>query len=141
MHRNRLLWLIQIALALMFLMAGAAKLSASDATLATRYPPPPLFMRGIGILELLGAIGLVLPGLLRRRPALTPLAAAGLTAIMAGAVITTLMQGPPGAILLPLGLGLLAAGVAAGRWRPLPLAPPSRPEEPMAEPRTSSVSN
>jgi hypothetical protein len=80
---------------------------------------PGLFVRFIGAAEVLGAIGLILPGLLNIRPGLTPLAAAGLTIIMIGATGITLASGSVGMALLPLVVGLLAAFVVYGRWRRL----------------------
>ncbi len=122
---NRMLWIVQIALALIFLAAGSSKLLMPDAMLAAQFLPSPPFMRLIGALELLGTLGLVVPGLARVRPGLTPLAAAGLVIIMGGAVITSLMSGAAGA-LIPLVLGLLAAAVAYGRWRVSPPRQPAR---------------
>ena len=66
-----------------------------------------------------GALGLILPGLTGIRPGLTPLAAAGLVSIMAGATVVTLAMGGPAA-LIPAVVGLLAALVAYGRWRVAP---------------------
>jgi hypothetical protein len=80
-------------------------------------PMPGLFLRFIALCEVLGALGLILPGLLRIRPGLTPLAAAGLVIIMIGAVVVTLMTGDIPTALLPLVVGILAALVAYGRWR------------------------
>jgi uncharacterized membrane protein YphA (DoxX/SURF4 family) len=137
MNLNRALWIVQVALALMFLAAGASKLVATDAMLADLYLPPPPFMRVIGVLELLGALGLILPGLLRIRPVLTPLAAAGLFVIMAGAVVTTLIKLGAGAILIPLVLAVLAAVVAYCRWRLSPL--PARSDPPAGPPAESSA--
>ena len=76
---------------------------------------------------MLGAIGLILPGLLRIRPGLTPLAAAGLVLIMIGATVITLATMGPATALIPLVVGLLAAFVAYGRWRLAPLRGSSRP--------------
>ena len=87
------LWIAQVLLALAFVSAGAMKLITPDETLTACYPFPALFIRFIGVCELLGAVGLILPGLLRIRQELTPLAAAGLAIIMAGAVATTLAIG------------------------------------------------
>ena len=84
-------------------------------------PLPGLFMRFIAVCETLGALGLVLPGLLRIRPGLTPLAAAGLVIIMIGATVVTLVIGGGASALIPLVVGLLAAFVAYGRWRVAPL--------------------
>jgi hypothetical protein len=89
--------------------------------LTAQYPFPVSFVRFIGVAEILGALGLILPGLLRLRPELTPLAAAGLTVITIGATVTTLLIGGGASALLPLLLGLLAAFVAYGRWRLAPL--------------------
>ena len=75
-------------------------------------PLPGLFLRFIGVAEVLGAIGLILPGLLRIRPGLTPLAAAGLAIIMIGATVITLAIGDVAPALIPLTVGLLAAFVA-----------------------------
>ena len=66
---------------------------------------------------MLGAIGLILPGLLRIRTSLTPLAAAGLVIIMIGATALTFVADGVGAAIVPLVVGLLAAFVAYGRWR------------------------
>jgi DoxX-like family len=68
----------------------------------------------------LGGLGLILPGLLRIRTVLTPLAAAGLVIIMIGAVALTLKSGPFSTSLFPLVVGLLSAFVAYGRWRLAP---------------------
>ena len=79
-----------------------------------------LFLRFVAVAEVLGAIGLILPGLLRIRPGLTPLAAAGLVIIMTGATALTLVYGDATQALIPLVVGLLAAFVAYGRWRLAP---------------------
>jgi hypothetical protein len=78
---------------------------------------PGLFLRFIGVVEVLGAIGLILPGLLRIRPGLTPLAAGGLVIVMVGATVITAVGGDFVAALVPLTVGLSAALVAYGRWR------------------------
>jgi hypothetical protein len=77
---------------------------------------PGLFVRFIGVVEVLGALGLILPELLRIRPGLTPLAAIGLVIIMIGATVLTLASGNIALALMPLVVGLLAAFVAYGRW-------------------------
>jgi uncharacterized membrane protein YphA (DoxX/SURF4 family) len=83
------LWIVQGLLALIFLWAGGIKLVLPIEKLTGPMPLPGLFMRFIGVAEVLGAIGLILPGLLRIRPGLTPLAAAGLVIIMIGATLLT----------------------------------------------------
>jgi hypothetical protein len=124
---SRLLWFVQVLLALVFLFAGSIKLLAPDDVLAQAVPLPLLFVRFIGLCETLGAIGLVLPPLLRIQPGLTALAAAGLVIIMTGATVLTLaLMGDATGALLPLVLGLLAAFVVYGRTRIAPVAPRQR---------------
>ena len=115
------LWIVQGVLALLFLFAGGVKLVLPLEQLAGPMPLPGVFLRFIAVAEVLGAIGLILPGLLRIRPGLTPLAAAGLVIIMIGATVLTLAGGDVVTALIPLVVGLLAAFVAYGRWRLAPL--------------------
>ncbi len=115
------LWIVQGVLASVFLFAGGMKLILPLEKLAGPVPLPALFMRFIGVAEVLGAIGLILPGLLRIWPGLTQLAAAGLVIIMIGATALTLAGGDIVLALIPLVVGLLAAFVAYGRWRLAPL--------------------
>jgi hypothetical protein len=114
------LWIVQGLLALLFLFAGGMKLVLPLESLAGPVELPGLFVRFIGVAEVLGAIGLILPGLLRIRPGLTSLAAAGLVIIMIGATVVTLMGGAVAAALISLVVGFLAAFVAYGRWRLAP---------------------
>jgi hypothetical protein len=111
------LWTVQGVLALIFLFAGGMKLILPLAALTGPIALPGLFVRLIGVVEVLGALGLILPGLLRIRPGLTPLAAAGLVIIMIGATALTLASGEVASALIPLVVGLLATFVAYGRWR------------------------
>ena len=111
------LWIVQGLLALLFLFAGGMKLVLPLEKLTGPVPLPGLFIRFIGVAEVLGAIGLILPGLLRIRPGLMPLAAAGLVIIMIGATVITLVGGDVAAALISLVVGLLSAFVAYGRWR------------------------
>ena len=115
------LWVVQGLLALLFLFAGGIKLVLPLEQLAGPMPLPGVFLRFIGVAEVLGAIGLILPGLLRVRPGLTPLAAAGLVIIMIGATAVTLAGGDVVLALIPFVVGLLAAFVAYGRGRLAPL--------------------
>jgi hypothetical protein len=112
-----LLWIIQVLLALLFLFAGGAKLVMPIEAMTKQISLPGLFLRFIGVAEVLGAIGLMLPGLLRIQPGLTPLAAAGLAIITVGATVVTLKTGGGALALLPLVTALLSAFVAYGRWR------------------------
>ena len=115
------LWIVQILLALVFLFAGASKLIMSIEEMTRDIQLPGAFLRFIGVVEILGAIGLILPSWLRMRPGLTPLAAAGLVIIMIGATILSLTLGVKMA-LAPFVVGLLAVFVAYGRWKLAPIA-------------------
>jgi uncharacterized membrane protein YphA (DoxX/SURF4 family) len=114
------LWIVQVLLAALFVFAGGMKLVMPMDKLTGPVNFPEWFIRFIGVAELLGGLGLVLPGLLRTGPGLTPLAAAGLIVIMIGAIAVTLMTGDVAAALIPLVVGLLAVFVAYGRWRLAP---------------------
>ena len=123
---NILLWIIQALLALMFLMAGGMKLWLPIEVLQTMGPPnqilfPGWFMKFIGLCEVLGAFGLILPGVFKRQQHLTALAAIGLTIIMIGAVVVTMMGPGFKFAIQPLVTGLLCAFVAYGRWKVRPL--------------------
>jgi uncharacterized membrane protein YphA (DoxX/SURF4 family) len=122
------LWIAQALLALVFLFAGGVKLVMPYEEMAAGIPVPlpEAFLRFIGVAEVLGALGLILPGLTHVRPSLTPLAAAGLVIIMIGAVVLTLATGEVAMALIPLVVGLVAAFVAYGRWRLAPLSGSSR---------------
>ncbi|SRR5258708_188601 len=119
---NRVLWIVQGLLALIFLFAGGFKLVTPIEEIIKQMPLPlpGLFLQFIGVCEVLGAIGLILPGLLRIRPGLTPLAAAGLVIIMIGATVVTLAGGGGAMAIIPLVTGILAVFVAYGRWRLAP---------------------
>ena len=118
---SRALWIVQGLLALVFLLSGGMKLVLPLEKLAGPISLPGSFLRFIGVCEVLGAIGLILPGLLRIRQGLTPLAAAGLVIIMIGATTLTVASGDVVGALIPLVVGLLVAFVAYGRWRLAPL--------------------
>jgi hypothetical protein len=118
---NRLLWVVQCLLALVFLFAGGIKLVMPAAALTAQTPLPAALLRFVALMEILGALGLVLPGVLRIQVRLTPLAAAGLVLIMCGAVIVTIQTMGAAMAAMPFVTGLLAAFVAYGRWRVAPL--------------------
>jgi DoxX-like family len=124
---NVALWIVQGLLAALFLFAGGAKLVLPLDQMAGPVALPGWFLRALGVAEVLGALGLVLPGLLRIWPGLTPLAAAGLVIIMIGATVVTLVGGMVGVALMNVVVGLLAAFVAYGRWRLAPYRDSSRP--------------
>jgi hypothetical protein len=124
---NVALWIVQGLLAALFLFAGGAKLVMSADQMTGPVALPVWFLRFIGVAEVLGALGLILPGLLRIRPGLTPLAAAGLVIIMIGATVIGLVGGMVVVALMNVVLALLATFVAYGRWRLAPYRGSSRP--------------
>ena len=121
---TKTLWTIQILLAALFIFSGGIKLVTPIEEMIKQMPValPGWFLQFIGVCELLGGVGMILPGLLRIRPGLTPLAAVGLVIIMIGATVINMMGPSAGTTLLTAGLGLLAAFVAYGRWRLAPIA-------------------
>ena len=116
------LWVVQILLAAIFLFAGGMKLVLPLEKLAGPVALPGGLVRFIGVVEVLGAVGLILPAALRIKPWLTPLAALGLVTVMIGAVVITVIAGDPFAAVISAVVGLLAAFVAYGRWRLAPIA-------------------
>ncbi len=114
-QRGAVLWVIQGLLAALFLFAGGFKLALPLAALAKVSPLPAVFLKFIGACEVTGALGLILPGLLRIRTGLTPLAAAGLVIIMTGATVVTLATQGVAPAVLPFVVGILGAAVALGR--------------------------
>jgi hypothetical protein len=129
-HNNRVLWTLQALLALLFVFAGVSKLVMPAEQMITPESPSWItlgFLRFIAVMELLGAAGLVLPGLFRIRQELTPLAATGLVVIMIGATIVSAMMTPAAAAVLPFVTGVLLVIVAVGRRStPVRSAQPAR---------------
>ena len=109
------LWSVQVVLALIFLFAGSMKLILPIEVMTAQMPLPGLFLRFIGVCEVAGALGLILPGLTRIQRRLTPLAASGLVIIMVGAVVLTLVSEGAVWAVVPLVVGTLAACIAYGR--------------------------
>ncbi|MGC2331590.1 MAG: DoxX family protein [Candidatus Acidiferrales bacterium] len=118
---NVLLWVIQVLLALLFLFAGGVKLVIPLAAMAKQIGLPAWFLRFIAVCEVMGALGLLLPGITRIRTGLTSLAASGLVIIMAGATWISAAKVSGRSALFPLVVGLFAAFVAYARTRLAPL--------------------
>ncbi len=121
---NILLWILQILLAALFLFAGIVKLvmPIEQLTAGMKVPIPGSLLIFIGVLEVLGGLGLVLPSLLKIKPILTPVAAIGLAIIMIGAVVVTLMGGDVLPALSPFIVGVLCMFVAYGRLKLRPIS-------------------
>lgn len=121
------LWIVQALLALGFLLAGVPKLTQPIATLSKRLSwvtaVPVWQVRGIGLAETLGAIGLILPGATGIAPLLTVAAAAGLLIVMVGAAIFHSARHEGAQAVVPaLVLGALALVIVVGRLTIAPLA-------------------
>jgi hypothetical protein len=108
------LWVVQGLLAALFLFAGSMKLVMPVEAMTQQIALPGWFLRFIGVCEVLGAVGLVLPAALQILPVLTPVAAGGLVIIMAGATVLSFSIAPAQAVM-PLVVGLLCTLVAFGR--------------------------
>ena len=123
------LWIAQVLLAAMFLMAGLMKLSQPIEKLAQSLPwaaqVPEALVRFIGVAEFLGAVGLILPSLLRIQPKLTPIAAIGLALVQIFAIAFHLSRGETGVIGMNFVLIAIAAFIAWGRFKKAPIAPKS----------------
>jgi hypothetical protein len=120
---NVLLWILAGLLALAFLAAGALKVSQPVEALASKGMAwtedfAPAMVKAIGGLEILGAIGVILPGALKIAPTLVPVAATGLAVLMAGAIITHVRRGELSAIAAPAVLLIVSAVLAWGRYGP-----------------------
>ena len=117
---NVLLWVLQVLLAMLFTFSGVMKFVMPVEEMTKQITLPGWFLHFIGVAEILGAIGLVLPGILRIRTGLTPLAAAALAVIMIGATAVNLKIGQRGAALTTVVVGLLLVFVAYNRRRLAP---------------------
>ncbi len=123
---NIALWIVQILLALAFAMAGIMKVTQPIDRLETRMgwvkDVGPRGVRLIGSLEILGAIGLILPAVTGILPWLTPVAAVGLALTMVGAMITHGRRGEYSGISVNVMLLVLALFVVYGRFVIVPIS-------------------
>jgi putative oxidoreductase len=121
------LWVAQALCAFAFTGSGLLKLTSDLAELGAKmaWVPkfPALAVRGIGFVEVLGAIGLILPSALRIQPQLTVWAAMGLTLVMLGAASTHVVLGEPQMMVPSLVLAALSAFIVWGRGSKAPIAP------------------
>jgi uncharacterized membrane protein YphA (DoxX/SURF4 family) len=119
------LWIVQVLLGAMFIMAGGMKSFQPIPELAKMLPwagaVPSGLVRFIGLSELLGGLGLLLPSLLRILPNLTPLAAWGLALIQVLAALFHISRGESSVIGMNLVLLLLAVFIAWGRTKKVPI--------------------
>ncbi|MEU8397939.1 DoxX family protein [Nonomuraea sp. NPDC048892] len=119
---NIALWIVQVALGAMFFMAGVMKATQPKEKLAPRLPWVDDFSAGtirfIGVAEVAGGLGLILPAVTGIAPVLTPLAAAGLALTMVLAAVVHVRRKEPSGIAVNAVLFLLTAFVAWGRFGP-----------------------
>ncbi len=118
---NVALWIVQVLLACVFLFAGGVKFAIPIAEMTKGTSLAGWFLHFVGICEILGALGMILPGITRIRTGLTPLAACGLVIIMIGATWVSVVAMGVRSGVTPFVVGLLAVFVAYGRWRVAPL--------------------
>jgi uncharacterized membrane protein len=119
---NVFLWIVQAILAAMFAMSGLEKSIQPKAKLAGRYPwmqdVSPATVRFIGVMELLGVVGLIVPAATGIAPVLTPIAGTGLAVITVLAVAMHIRRKEPSGVAVAAILFMLAALVAWGRFGP-----------------------
>ena len=120
---NTLLWILQIVLAVVFTAAGAIKLIQPRDHLAKTlggwvYDFPAALLKPLGLAELLGAAGLIVPPLVHIAPILTAIAACGLLVTMIGAMVTHARRGEYPNVAINVLLAIMAAVVAWGRFGP-----------------------
>ena len=121
---NVAVWIVQVLLTLLFVMTGLMKITQPREKLLTNMKWvedfAPSSIKGIGTLEVLAAIGLIIPFLTGILPILTPLAAVGLVLIMLGAIVTHARRGESPMVIGNVILLALAAFVAYGRFIAVP---------------------
>jgi len=122
---NTVLWVMQIILALLFLMAGGMKVVTPYAQFIQKMPwgkdLQPRTIKAVGVLEVLGALGLVLPGLLNFLPTLIPYAAAGLAVTMIGAAWLHVRRKERQQVVVNFVLMAVALLICVGRFVFVPL--------------------
>jgi len=120
---NIVLWILQGVLAAVFLQAGLTKITKPKEELVAplgawvdSFPAPGVKL--LGLVEVLGAVGVVIPPLVGVAPVLSPVAAVGIIVIMVGAVVPHARESARSKIAMNVALGVLAAVVVWGRFGP-----------------------
>lgn len=120
---NTVLWVLQVLLAVTFAAAGLSKLVMPRAKLVDKlggwvedFPGP--LLKPLGLLEVLAAVGLILPPLVGVLPVLAPLAALGIVAIMLGAIVTHALRSEYANAGVNVVLAAMAVAVAWTRFGP-----------------------
>lgn len=122
---NITLWIAQVLLAATFIWGGSMKLFQPIEKLSAMWPwtgqIPAALVKLTGIIDLSGAVGLILPSLLRSQPKLTPITAIGVIALMICASIFHIVRGEASVIGVNIFLAVIAAFVAWGRFKKVPI--------------------
>jgi uncharacterized membrane protein YphA (DoxX/SURF4 family) len=121
---NILLWVLQVILGVYFLSIGVMHFNVPPglpAPMSWMYELSPALHVISGIAEILGGLGLILPGLTRIQTRLTPLAGAGLVLVMIGAAVFHISRGEFQNIVMNLVIAAIAGFIAYGRWKLRPL--------------------
>lgn len=122
---KKVIWILQVVLALMFLMAGSLKTFSPIAELAEKMPWVTEYSEGmvrfVGISELLGGLGIILPSILRIKPFLTTVAGFALGLVMILAAAYHISKSEFSALPMNFILGGIAVYVAWARWRKFPI--------------------
>jgi uncharacterized membrane protein YphA (DoxX/SURF4 family) len=122
---NMLLWILQVLFGVYFTVVGVLHFGLPQglpAAMSWMYELSPALHLVSGTAEILGGLGLVLPGITKIQTRLTPLAGAGLVLVMIGAMWWHAQRGEFQNIVLNLVLAAGAAFIAYGRWKLKPLA-------------------
>ena len=118
-------WVAQIILSASLIWAGGVKLFQPIGQLKTMWPwtgeVSPMFVKMTGIIDLLGALGLLLPALLRIKPVLTPVAALGIVLLMIVAGAFHILRGESEQIGVNIAFGIIAGFIAFARFRIAPI--------------------
>ncbi|QKZ14131.1 DoxX family protein [Spirosoma sp. KUDC1026] len=122
---NLTLWIAQLLTAILLLWAGYVKIAKPITELAAMWPwageVSATFVRFTGVIDLLGALGLILPAALRIQPRLTPVAAVGIILLMICATVFHLLRGEGANIGFNIGVIVIAAFIAWGRFTKAPI--------------------
>jgi uncharacterized membrane protein YphA (DoxX/SURF4 family) len=137
------LWTAQVVLAAGLIWAGLMKLLQPVEALSAVWPwtgqVPVALVKLVGTLDVLAAIGLILPSLLRVQPVLTPIAAIGIVALMACAGIFHVARGEASSIGVNVVFAAIAAFVAWGRFTKAPITPKGNQPFPAQKNKTKPV--
>jgi putative oxidoreductase len=122
---NILLWVLQVVLGLYFVMVGVSHFIVPPGLpdmMSWMYELSPTLHTISGLAEILGGLGLILPGVTKIQTRLTTLAGLGLVLVMIGAIVWHLQRGETSNIMFNVILAIVAGFIAYGRWKLSPLA-------------------